>query len=1018
MKMLKLLLMSIILISIQGCMEMTSPDLSDVSFQLIKVTSSNKEAEALEAMYQIELVYRTDLGVTAYETKSMTQYQALLDHQTGFSSNDLMEIESYVTYDDEPEVGKMYHLESINVFDAWKLSSGQGVTVAIIDTGIDTDHLEFQGRILETSYNSYHRKVGLEHVEDDHKHGTTVASTLAAGDDGIGVIGIAPDVNLLVIKSNYDNTSAFRMTAVLEGILYAMNQEVDIINLSLGSTSFNQAFEDTIYQATQQGIVVVGAAGNSSSERPFYPAAYPSSISVSSVSDSDERSHFSNYGDSIDISAPGHNILVTSLNNDIITISGTSFAAPIVSGVVALMKAYMPELTVDDIKSRLYASAIDLGEPGFDKYYGHGKINAYQALVFDEIHIRYETFGGTDIPKTILKQGDIFELPLHPIKDHHQFIGWYEDASFLIPFDGNQPTSSKTLYAKYDVNTYQITIIDDMADTQVLEIPYGDVLQLIIEDIEGYVMKGLYLDQEKTIPFELETMPGEHLTIYVLREKETFSITFLDLEGNVIETHHFLFDAPVDIENPEVTEVTGYTFVSWSRELPDHMPNEHIIIEALYDINTYILTIQIGEEKIFQDVFDYLEEIIIDPTIIVKEITGHSFVSWSEDIPLNMPARHVDIHAIYEKNTYTITYYVDETVYEVIDYLFLDDVISISNPVKEGYTFVSWNEEVPLHMPANDLEFTAIFEINDYQIIFKDGEEAIDTRTHTFETSLEDVSYPEAPLKEGHTFSNWNQELPSHMPAYDLIIEAIYEKNTYTITYVMGEVSESQNYLYLDDITAMTPIEITGYTFTSWDEVIPEVMPSRDLMFQAIYTPTAYTITLNDNEEVTSFMYTIEDETFELSPVTLEGHTFTGWYDAIEGQYITEITKGSTGDVSLEAVYEINTYTLTIQVFDEVTTLTYEYGESIDTIEDPSIEHYQFIGWSLVIPEFMPAEDVMIEARFIHIVEGMTMTITFKITYEDGTIEQIVLEVSSADEILEWMAYYGIEMDNDVVSTN
>jgi len=938
-----LILMMIFIL--QSCVSEVYVDLSDPQYQLIKVTQSLSEAEDLESMYQLKLLSRTEFGVTTFATSSIDQYEALTNYPTGFSSNDLIEIETLVTYEDEPEVDNMYHLESINIFDAWKLSSGAGVTVAVIDTGIDIDHVEFEGRILNTSYNAYHREVGLEHVDDDKGHGTHVASVIAAGDNGLGVIGVAPQVDLLVIKANYDDTSSFRMSAVLQGILYAMDQEVDIINLSLGTTTFNQAFEDTILEATKQGIVVVGASGNNGRELAFYPAAYTASISVGSISSNDIVSFFSNYHETLDLVAPGHNIKVTSFGGSIVTASGTSFAAPMVSGVVALLKSYMPTLSVEDIKERLYASATDLGDVGFDKYYGHGKINAYQALVLDEIHVYYETFGGTEIEPTVIKEGDTYTLPEDPTKLHHDFVGWYEDSLFTIPFIEQNSTLPKTLYAKFEAKTYVLKVVDPYFEDQHYNIQYGANITLDIQEQEGYTFIGLYTDETYTTLSQIEMMPGEDITLYVKREVNTYQLHFIHQDESIIETHAFTYQSNIELNYPELDLLEGYTFIGWSQDIPDIMPSQDVYIQALYEVNSYILTIQAEENILFQTSIDYLEIISIDFDWQVPTLEGYTFVSWNQTLPETMPAHDILIQAIYEINVYTIEYYVEDILFQKETYEYLEDIQAISSPEKEGHTFMGW-----------------------------------------------DV-------------------LPEVMSASDLKVYALFELNAYTITYQLKEETVVYTYDYLEMITHQPITEVEGYVFQAWNENIPEVMPAENLEFIALYDTVLYIVTLNHLEKDTILTYTIETETFYLETISLEGHTFVGWFDEETEEYVEEIVVGTTRDIYLIAIFEINTYTVTYVIFDDIISQTYTYLEAISQIEDPIVENYTFMGWDNVIPETMPAEDIILTAEFIRVVENVNMTITIEVTFEDGTKETIIYEVTSLEQILEIVKLYEIEMD-------
>ncbi|MEM3699407.1 MAG: S8 family serine peptidase [Candidatus Bathyarchaeia archaeon] len=163
-------------------------------------------------------------------------------------------------------------------------------------------------------------------------------------------------------------------------IIYAANHGADIITMSLGGRSsllFDTATQAAINYAYQKGCILVAAAGNDNNSEPFYPAAYDKVIAVSAIDQSDRKAEFSNFGDYIDICAPGVNILSTMVNSTYAYGSGTSFAAPFVAGVAALLLSKHPNLTHQEVTETLYYYAEDLGESGWDPYYGWGLVNAY-----------------------------------------------------------------------------------------------------------------------------------------------------------------------------------------------------------------------------------------------------------------------------------------------------------------------------------------------------------------------------------------------------------------------------------------------------------------------------------------------------------------------------------------------------------------------------------------------------------------------------------------------------------------
>ena len=167
---------------------------------------------------------------------------------------------------------------------------------------------------------------------------------------------------------------------VANGIIYSADQGAEVISMSLGGPAGSKVIEDAVNYAKSKGSLVVAAMGNDNSERPSYPASAPGVMAVGSTTSADIRSNFSNYGKHISVGAPGSDILSTIPGGKYATYSGTSMATPHAAGLVALVKSAFPKADAAELQSRVEKSADDLGDAGFDKYFGHGRINARKAV--------------------------------------------------------------------------------------------------------------------------------------------------------------------------------------------------------------------------------------------------------------------------------------------------------------------------------------------------------------------------------------------------------------------------------------------------------------------------------------------------------------------------------------------------------------------------------------------------------------------------------------------------------------
>ena len=253
-------------------------------------------------------------------------------------------------------------------------NAGAGVDVAIIDTGIDYTHPDLDGNY----------KGGYDFVNsdddpiDDHGHGTHVAGIVAAEDDGEGVIGVAPKANLWALKV-LDASGSGYYSDLIAALDWCVTNGIEVANMSLGGTSSSSSLKTACTNAYEAGVLLVAAAGNSSSSRILYPAKYDSVIAVSATDRDDKRASFSNYGKEIELAAPGVDINSTLPGGGYGEKSGTSMSTPHVSGVAALVISGGFATGSSAVRDRLDTTAEDLGAEGRDKYFGYGLVDAEAA---------------------------------------------------------------------------------------------------------------------------------------------------------------------------------------------------------------------------------------------------------------------------------------------------------------------------------------------------------------------------------------------------------------------------------------------------------------------------------------------------------------------------------------------------------------------------------------------------------------------------------------------------------------
>jgi len=275
---------------------------------------------------------------------------------------------------------------SITAFDlpsAWSKTRGEGVKVGVLDTGCDLDHPDLKSNLLP----GFNFVNPLSDPWDDNNHGTHVAGIIAAENNSIGMVGVAPAAKIVPIKV-LDRHGNGSLDDVARGIIWAVDVgHVDLICMSLGSPNPVQEVREAIKYAQSKGVVCFVAAGNAGLTRSiFYPANYPETIAIGSIDENLGRSSFSNTGDNLDFMAPGNRIFSTVPDNWYAVLSGTSMAAPFAAGIGALMLSHArnkgddsrfktSEGYVEEIrKHTIPVSNLNLGDRKF--YEGFGIIDA------------------------------------------------------------------------------------------------------------------------------------------------------------------------------------------------------------------------------------------------------------------------------------------------------------------------------------------------------------------------------------------------------------------------------------------------------------------------------------------------------------------------------------------------------------------------------------------------------------------------------------------------------------------
>lgn len=275
---------------------------------------------------------------------------------------------------------KQWHLQKIEAPKAWDVSQGGYGPIAVVDTGIASAQSDLSGWISQ----GYNFVAGNTNANDDNGHGTHVAGIISASsNNGNGVASIGFKGTLLPVKV-LDSNGSGTYANVASGIIYAADQGSKVINMSLGGSSSSLTLKNAVSYAQSKGSIIVAAAGNNGNSTAVYPAVYPGVIAVSASTQDDTLASFSSYGSHIYVSAPGTGIISTYNNGGYATLSGTSMATPVVSGLIGLALS-RGTTSVTTVIADLKTASDKVGpypydQNGWNQYFGYGRINAARLL--------------------------------------------------------------------------------------------------------------------------------------------------------------------------------------------------------------------------------------------------------------------------------------------------------------------------------------------------------------------------------------------------------------------------------------------------------------------------------------------------------------------------------------------------------------------------------------------------------------------------------------------------------------
>ncbi len=546
-------------------------------------------------------------------------------------------------------------------------------------------------------------------------------------------------------------------------------------------------------------------------------------------------------------------------------------------------------------------------------------------------------------------------------KEGFEFKYWMVDGERIaFPYTVTGDTTFEPYFGiqGYDINYYVDGVIK-YTDTYT----FGQTI-VIRADLskDGYTFSGW------TDAPDFDTMPANDIDIHGTFTAITYDAKFylsqedLDNDATPYATVPTDFDkVPVAPANPEKD---GYSFIGWTPVLSKMVVGGANYVARFsvgasnYTINVYTM----GTDGKYGDPATEVRSEATDATVTYTPTIKTGFTVSTDSVLSGTVTSDnaLALNIYYARNKYKLITVVDD-VETPTEYYYDQAVVAPDDPEKTGYSFRSWNAEIPEKMPAKDVKLTARFSINQYTITFDTAGGTTIKAIKADYMSL--INAPVNPTKTGHNFDGWDKAIPTSMPAYDMTITAKWKINQYTITF--ADTGDSTINPITDDygatVTAPADPEKVGHTFAGWDVKIPETMPAESITITAKWTVNNYnaTFVIGSENKVVPTPY----GQIPVAPEAVKlGHTFDNWD--------SELAPMGVDGATYTAVFHANNYDAEFDAnegkFDDLSVtkkVSVEFGQEVTAPADPTREGYTFAGWSPVVG-IMDAEGITYTAQW------------------------------------------------------
>lgn len=570
--------------------------------------------------------------------------------------------------------------------------------------------------------------------------------------------------------------------------------------------------------------------------------------------------------------------------------------------------------------------------------------------------------------------GAAITAPAAPSKTGYTFKGWSLDGSTVLADLGTMDTEGKDFIAVFEALSSGVTFYDGDTVLETKTGNFGDKINAIDDPSKaGYTFAGWVYANGDAVTFPV-TLGLDPISVYAKWTANPIFIEFYDGESFISGGEQYCGEA---IAAPDAPAKAGYNFVGWVDANGDAMPATVPTADAKYytkyEAANYNVTFKADGETVRSG------EALFGSTIVPPDApskVGNTFKGWAVegttdivtfDDNTTVPVGGVTYVAIFEVNTYKITYYVDNVIVNVDEYKYGDKVTAYNYTPEAGESFGGWTTTIPETMPANDVNIYGTTSTNTYTVTFNVNGKEYTKLSFAYGAT---VTAPAYTVPEGYSFTGWN--LPETMPAENITLDATLTKNSYFVKYYLFE-GDTEPYAeftvsYGDVIPTPDVPEKPGYQFQGWDyeNLGTATMPAQALNIYANMAKEEYAIEFEgaDGTIVSDWIGYYGDviNADQAPEVTKEGSRFVGW--TVNGVDVT-FPYTVKGDTTFVPKFTTNGYILTYIVDGEVYSRnTYDFGAALPAADTPTKEGHTFSGWDRETPATMPAEDITISGSF------------------------------------------------------